>query len=137
MQYQVSIPTLMDFFCQGEHQGFSEADIQTAEKTIGVALPTIYRDFLKRMASIPSTTDTIISTAHRRELSLLILIFKIPWKIGRRNFRRLRNRARKIVIKTTAILLYGSFHKKSGLQSQIIMSCSGVKIRASGMLAIG
>ncbi len=47
MQYQVSIPTLMDFFCQGEHQGFSEADIQTAEKTIGVALPTIYRDFLK------------------------------------------------------------------------------------------
>ena len=35
MQYQVSIPTLMDFFCQGEHQGFSEADIQTAEKTIG------------------------------------------------------------------------------------------------------
>lgn len=47
MQYQVSISTLMDFFCQGEHQGFSENDIQAAEKAIGVTLPTVYRDFLK------------------------------------------------------------------------------------------
>lgn len=47
MQYQVSIPTLMDFFCQGKHQGFSELDIQAAEETIGAALPTVYRDFLK------------------------------------------------------------------------------------------
>lgn len=46
MQYQVSIPTLMDFFCHGEHQGFAEADIQATEKTIGVVLPTVYRNYI-------------------------------------------------------------------------------------------
>ena len=47
MQYQVSISTLMDFFCQGKHQGFAEEDIQAAEKAIAATLPTVYRDFLK------------------------------------------------------------------------------------------
>lgn len=47
MQYQVNISKLMDFFCQGEHQGFTEEDIQAAEKSIAATLPTVYRDFLK------------------------------------------------------------------------------------------
>ncbi len=47
MRYHISIPTLMDFFCQGEHQGFSEEDIQASERAIGAALPVHYRDFLK------------------------------------------------------------------------------------------
>ena len=47
MQYEVSLHTLMDFFCQQEHQGFSEEDIQVTERAIGAALPAIYRDFLK------------------------------------------------------------------------------------------
>ena len=47
MQYHIKISKLMDFFCQGEHQGFTEEDIQAAEKAIAATLPTVYRDFLK------------------------------------------------------------------------------------------
>jgi len=47
MQYQLTIPALMDFFCQGEHQGFTEEDIRSAEEKIGASLPVHYRDFLK------------------------------------------------------------------------------------------
>lgn len=47
MQYHVELSELMDFFCQGEHQGFAEEDIQTAERALGVTLPVPYRNFLK------------------------------------------------------------------------------------------
>jgi len=53
MRYQIDIPTLMDFFCQGEHHGFSEEDIQASERAIGAPLPACYRDFLKRYGLDP------------------------------------------------------------------------------------
>ncbi len=36
----------MDFFCKGEHKGFTEQSICEAEKNIGVSLPDVYREFL-------------------------------------------------------------------------------------------
>ena len=47
MKYGLAISELMDFFCEGEHQGFSEQDIQDAEQNIGAPLPASYRSFLK------------------------------------------------------------------------------------------
>jgi len=37
----------MDFFCEGEHQGFPEGGIQGAETRLGMSLPPVYRKFLK------------------------------------------------------------------------------------------
>lgn len=47
LQYGLSIPELMDFFCEGEHEGFTEQEIKQAEENVGVSLPTVYREFLK------------------------------------------------------------------------------------------
>ena len=46
IQYDPSLSALMDFFCEGAHQGFPEADVQAAEARLGVALPPRYRAFL-------------------------------------------------------------------------------------------
>lgn len=47
MQYDPSLSDLMDFFCEGEHHGFPEGGIQGAETRLGMALPPVYRAFLK------------------------------------------------------------------------------------------
>lgn len=46
IQYEPSLPELMDFFCEGEHRGFPEGGIQGAEARLGLSLPPVYRDFL-------------------------------------------------------------------------------------------
>lgn len=46
VQYDPPLSTLMDFFCEGEHQGFPEEGIQGAEARLGVSLPPVYRNFL-------------------------------------------------------------------------------------------
>lgn len=46
LQYDLSLPELMDFFCEGEHQGFPEEGIQGAETRMGMSLPPFYRWFL-------------------------------------------------------------------------------------------
>ena len=38
LKYDLSIQELMDFFYEGEHKGFSEAEIEAAEKGMGVIL---------------------------------------------------------------------------------------------------
>ena len=47
MQYDPSLSDLMDFFCEGGHHGFPEGGIQGAETRLGMALPPVYRAFLK------------------------------------------------------------------------------------------
>ena len=47
IQYDPSLADLMDFFCEGEHQGFPEGGIQGAETRLGMSLPPVYRKFLK------------------------------------------------------------------------------------------
>lgn len=47
IQYDPPLSALMDFFCEGEHQGFPEGGIQEAETRLGVKLPPVYRDYLK------------------------------------------------------------------------------------------
>lgn len=46
LQYDLSLSELMDFFCEGEHQGFPEGGIQGAETRMGMSLPSFYREFL-------------------------------------------------------------------------------------------
>ena len=45
-KYGLDIRELMDFFCQGEHKGFSEQEIQVAEQNAGASFPQSYRSFL-------------------------------------------------------------------------------------------
>ena len=47
IQYDPPLSDLMDFFCEGEHQGFPEGGIQGAEARLGLSLPPVYREFLK------------------------------------------------------------------------------------------
>ncbi|MCI8556951.1 MAG: hypothetical protein HFI19_04140 [Lachnospiraceae bacterium] len=46
LKYDLSIQELMDFFYEGEHKGFSEAEIEAAEKGMGASFPLSYRRFL-------------------------------------------------------------------------------------------
>ncbi|MCI8861484.1 MAG: hypothetical protein HFI20_03225 [Lachnospiraceae bacterium] len=46
IRYDLSVSELMDFFCVGEHCGFSEREIEAAEKRVGVSFPDCYRRFL-------------------------------------------------------------------------------------------
>ncbi len=54
--YGIKIQELMDFFCKGEHKGFSEEEIQEAEQYIGAALPDVYRRFLLTYGKDPVNT---------------------------------------------------------------------------------
>lgn len=45
-KYGLDIRELMDFFCQGEHKGFSEQEIQAAEQNAGASFPQSYCSFL-------------------------------------------------------------------------------------------
>lgn len=47
LQYGLRIQELMDFFCEEEHEGFSEQEIKQAEEQVGAPLPDVYREFLK------------------------------------------------------------------------------------------
>lgn len=47
MKYGLTLYELMDFFCEGPHEGFSAEEIQRAEEEMGVSLPQVYRDFLR------------------------------------------------------------------------------------------
>lgn len=60
LQYDLSLRDLMDFFCGGEHQGFSQEAIQTAEARLGVRLPPAYWEFLAAYGEDP------INTRHNR-----------------------------------------------------------------------
>ena len=46
MKYNLSLPELMDFFCDKEHCGFPLEEIEAAENRLEVLLPKTYRDFL-------------------------------------------------------------------------------------------
>lgn len=46
LKYGIKLQELMDFFCAGEHEGFTEQEIQAAEQTVGASLPPVYRSFL-------------------------------------------------------------------------------------------
>ena len=46
IQYDPPLSDLMDFVCEGEHQGFPEGSIQGAEASLGMSLPPVYREFL-------------------------------------------------------------------------------------------
>lgn len=54
--YGIKIQELMNFFCKGEHKGFSEEEIQEAEQYIGAALPDVYRRFLLTYGKDPVNT---------------------------------------------------------------------------------
>lgn len=47
IQYDLPLSELLDFFCEGAHQGFPEGGVQAAETRLGVKLPQFYRDYLK------------------------------------------------------------------------------------------
>lgn len=44
--YNMTLHELMDFFCTQDYEGFTEQEIQTVERRIGVKLPASYRNFL-------------------------------------------------------------------------------------------
>ena len=46
VQYDPPLSALMDFFCEGSHQGFSREEIQRAEARLNILLPQVCRDFL-------------------------------------------------------------------------------------------
>ncbi len=46
LTYGVKLQELMDFFCEEEHEGFTEQEIQAAEQAVGAVLPSGYRSFL-------------------------------------------------------------------------------------------
>lgn len=46
LEYNLSLPRLMDFFCDTGHQGFPLEEILEAEKRLGILLPQTYKDFL-------------------------------------------------------------------------------------------
>lgn len=46
LRYDPTLSELMDFFCEGEHQGFPEGGLQGAETRLGMSLPPVYREFL-------------------------------------------------------------------------------------------
>lgn len=56
----MEVRELLDLYSKEEHSGFLEEEISQAEKYIGVALPQIYRDFLKNYGK-----DKINSSCHR------------------------------------------------------------------------
>ncbi len=56
----MEIKEILDLYSKEEHSGFSEEEIVQAEEYIGVALPQIYRDFLKNYGK-----DKVNSYCHR------------------------------------------------------------------------
>lgn len=56
----MEINELVNLYSKEEHSGFSEEEIAQAEQHIGVALPQVYRDFLKNYGK-----DSVNSSCHR------------------------------------------------------------------------
>ncbi|MCI8802713.1 MAG: hypothetical protein HFG01_05155 [Oscillibacter sp.] len=46
VQYDPPLSALMDFFCEGSHQGFSGKALRRAEARLNILLPQVCRDFL-------------------------------------------------------------------------------------------
>lgn len=85
--YNPPLSVLMDFFLKdGQHQGFSDVEIQEAEARLGVALPPVYRDFLRTYGR-DSINYHFNQLQEPAELSLSYLLIEDELKEREQDFR--------------------------------------------------